>query len=416
MNEANQCQVDPNHYSYRCPLGTGLSCSIGKVDCESVTTPLAYCLAEPFLPKCTVKLARTLLVIVAACNAAKIAAMLICVFWMFRPLATTGDAVAAFLDNADPQAGTQGPLSVVDVRRPDSIKPNTAHGRRYREKLLRWRSAAHIGGFFSRWILGLFTLVSEHNNWAVRSTNWNCRAISLLICGIVLLVIAVRGMGIGPYFRGYSGSVEMTKSTSTLFNVVLPNVPQILVSFVSVFYNNAITYMLLAYEWSKFASDRKPLRVTSPTGQQRSTFWLQLPYRYALPLMATMALLHWLISQSIFLVQKNVYDEFGKLMPQHSTNECQYSSFAILLAVIVGALLTLALIAISFRKLKPGIPMVGSCSIAISAACGNAMEVDAATKPLKYGVLSKAPDKDGINYVGFSQYDVAPLVDGVAYL
>jgi hypothetical protein len=66
--------------------------------------------------------------------------------------------------------------------------------------------------------------------------------------------------------------------------------------------------MFLADEWSHFAKERKPLRVSSPTGL---TYFLQLPYRIALPLLVMSGLLHWLVSQSIFLAVVSEYDEIG---------------------------------------------------------------------------------------------------------
>lgn len=57
----------------------------------------------------------------------------------------------------------------------------------------------------------------------------------------------------------------------------------------------------MSREWAQFASTRRTLRVSKPQGQQRSTYWLQLPYRYSVPLMGAMVLLHWLMSRGLFL-------------------------------------------------------------------------------------------------------------------
>lgn len=54
--------------------------------------------------------------------------------------------------------------------------------------------------------------------------------------------------------------------------------------------------MLLADEWSKGH------RVTSPSSKQRSTYRLQLPYRYGVPLLIKSAFLHRLLSQSFYVV------------------------------------------------------------------------------------------------------------------
>jgi hypothetical protein len=250
-----------------------------------------------------------------------------------------------------------------------------------------------------------------------------------LIAAIVLLHLSRPGGGHNFYWgqqpdldirRSGFNYIFLSLSSPLSLNLILPNLPQLLVSFVSIFYNSAMTSMLLAREWSGFAAHRKPLRVTSPQGQQRSTFWLQLPYRYALPLMTMMATIHWLISQAIFLVKIDVYDINGSLLSvgpdSGSTSAVGYMPLAIVLAIVLGGLLMLALIGLSFRKLHPGIPLVGSCSLAISAACGNARESDAALKPLKYGVLTnREPNEEELQFVGFSQYGVDPLVDGVRY-
>lgn len=116
----------------------------------------------------------------------------------------------------------------------------------------------------------------------------------------------------------------------------------------------------------------------------------------------------------------DLYDINGSLLSvdeNGSTSAVGYLPLAIVLAIVLGAILMLVLVGMSFRKLNPGIPLVGSCSLAISAACGNTRESNVETKPLQYGVLShRAPEQDGTQYVGFSQYEVQPLVTGVRYL
>ena len=71
------------------------------------------------------------------------------------------------------------------------------------------------------------------------------------------------------------------------------------------------TCMSLSTELADFAVEAKSMRVSSPKGAQRSTYWLQLPYRWSLPLMGTMAVLHWLISEAIFIVNIKVLDPYG---------------------------------------------------------------------------------------------------------
>lgn len=124
----------------------------------NISAPVTYCLAEPYTPRCAVGLHTTLLTIVAAFNAVKIIAMLVCVLWTFEPLATSGDAISSFLAIPELQSGGQGPLSVNDVRKTRSASMQSLGARKFQGKRLRWMSAACQGPrFFSRWMLFLYT-------------------------------------------------------------------------------------------------------------------------------------------------------------------------------------------------------------------------------------------------------------------
>jgi hypothetical protein len=98
----------------------------------------------------------------------------------------------------------------------------------------------------------------------------------------------------------------------TVQNVIVANSPQVIISLVYFSYNAAMTSMLLAHEWSSFFTRAKSLRVSSSRqGLQRSTYFLQLPYRYALPLLGVSALLHWLASQSLSVISVEIYNMHG---------------------------------------------------------------------------------------------------------
>jgi hypothetical protein len=95
--------------------------------------------------------------------------------------------------------------------------------------------------------------------------------------------------------------------------VLMSNLPQPILSFNYLLFNGVFTSFLLANEWSSFAHERKSLRVSEPKPGQRSTYFLQLPHRYAIPLMILSGVLHWSVSQSIFLAQVASFDKFGNL-------------------------------------------------------------------------------------------------------
>jgi len=83
----------------------------------------------------------------------------------------------------------------------------------------------------------------------------------------------------------------------------LANTPQMLVSYIYLAYNGLFTSMLATAEWVEHSVPRRGLRVAWPRGQQRATSFLSLPYTYAVPIMAASTMLHWLISESLFLVR-----------------------------------------------------------------------------------------------------------------
>ena len=203
----------------------------------------------------------------------------------------------------------------------------------------------------------------------------------------------------------YRAIVDM-RSIGLLSAVALSNTPQALFSIIYLVYNNLLTCMLMEHEWNDFAHRRKPLRVSSPCGAQRSTFWLQLPYRYALPLVAASGLSHWLVSQSLFLARIYAYDVDGVEQKELNIKTCGYSPIAILFTLIVSCVMCLALGTLSFRKYSGSIPFAGHCSLVLSAACHPPPnDVNAADLPVMWGAFHKP---NGKQYCSFTSFSVRP--------
>jgi hypothetical protein len=222
----------------------------------------------------------------------------------------------------------------------------------------------------------------------------------------------------GGIIDGYPGVNTLTAHlpNNLASNVLLVNTPQLIVSLCYLFYNSVLTCMLTAHEMTQFAQKRLSVRVTQPRGQQRSTWRLQMPLIYILPLMVVMVLLHWLISRSLYLIRVAIIDNNGVPVPSRDINSIVYSTNALIAALVLGAVLIIVMAGLSFRKLSPGMPVVGSCSVALSAACSAADKPLAAQYPLQYGVLTKkAPSEYGREFVGLSMELVYPLEDGEMY-
>ncbi|GAB7332209.1 hypothetical protein MBLNU13_g04069t1 [Cladosporium sp. NU13] len=204
------------------------------------------------------------------------------------------------------------------------------------------------------------------------------------------------------------------------FSVLFANMPQVILSFVYLSLNAFVTCMLLADEYSRYEVHRRPLRVTTPVGKQRATYWLQLPYTYGLPLIATSATLHWLISQSLFLVRVERYFE-GK--PYESYMDSGNSSSAVglspapmLVVVVLGTCITAIAIGMGSRKLQGhAMPVAASCSFALAAASHRPVaDVDAAVLPVKWGEVAEMGNTD-VGHCCFTSHEVVSVVSGRKY-
>jgi hypothetical protein len=91
--------------------------------------------------------------------------------------------------------------------------------------------------------------------------------------------------------------------------VLFANMWQFLLTLLYIGSNALLTCFCVESEWQSYGTKRKGLRVSSPVGSQRSTYFLSLPLRYGLPLMLISTTLHWLLSQAIFLTVLATYDE-----------------------------------------------------------------------------------------------------------
>ena len=258
----------------------------------------------------------------------------------------------------------------------------------------------------------------------------SCSA-ALIITG-ALLQVGIDGLGrtdptdIGSLYRMGFGAVNTNSllaissysgsSTNVLMYILLGNLPQAILSFLYLMYNGLYTCMLQGHEWSGYGHERKTLRVSAPVGKQRSSYYLTLPHTYAVPLLFFSALMHWLVSQAIFLVRITAYAEDGSEDTAGDVTTCGYSCIAIIFILIVGTTMLLAGVAMGFRRFPPGIPLASSCSAAISAACHPRPEdVDAAVLPLMWGVVKDDEDADGVGHCSFSSRHVVSPVQGRLY-
>ncbi|KAJ5359849.1 hypothetical protein N7517_009040 [Penicillium concentricum] len=352
--------------------------------------------------RCQLLFSPTFSLVVLVCTAVKVA----CILFVARGerahrLLTVGDAIASFLSNPDPFTTgccTSSKSDWIRRSRLDGAAKHRYEGvaqQRLDTRTRRWWQAAAIGQWASTLGLSLSCLgvagfllhrgLQDNRLGSVGGTHWS----------------ALWSLGLGsasPYTLIYR------LHTTLLGNVLLANTPQLLLSVSYYFYNATLTAMFMANEYENYAirgmrhnstvetlqiQPAKGLRVSSNrSGAQRSFYFLSLPFRYSVPLMLTYTVLHWLLSQAIFYVQIYMYDADMYHDPSLDVDACAWSPIALILTIIVGSLMIMALLGLAMRPFRSVIPLAGSCSAAISAACHPPEDdVDAALKPIMWGEI-----------------------------
>ncbi|EQB58659.1 hypothetical protein CGLO_01063 [Colletotrichum gloeosporioides Cg-14] len=159
---------------------------------------------------------------------------------------------------------------------------------------------------------------------------------------------------------------------------MVANIPQLYLSSNYYVINSLITQMEMGWEWSEFSTKHRPLRVTKPKGQQTSTYRLQLPYKLSVPLMVSSVLMHWLLSNALFMVvSQGTYYVLGPSdyivdpdsLPRDAAINLGSSRAHTLALFLVGILMMICPTILSRQKLPGQMPVVGSNSMAIAAAC-----------------------------------------------
>ncbi|KAI8930983.1 hypothetical protein NX059_011995 [Plenodomus lindquistii] len=321
------------------------------------------------------------------------------------PLVTMGDAVATFLKQEDIFTKDMCLASFGDLERQKDYgsgsKPWSNHAYRWRDVTSKLRRATTLTLF-----LVSLVIVGGLLGWAISSSSIGSN-VTTVGFGAVDPRTAVVGMPSDP-----------------IVNAVVSNLAQLVLSLLYFSYNALFTAMLMGYEWTTFALKSKGLRVSScPTGAQRSTYFLQLPYRFGIPLMILSVALHWLVSQSIFLIKIDYYDSFdnptvvmdngGGTKPDYTT--LGYSPSAMIAVLVLGSLTAISIVAIGNIPYKQGIPLAGSNSMAISAACHPGEDgTEAAVGKLRWGVVGVS--EDGVGHCAFSTKEVTAPVEGTMYM
>ncbi|KAL2807889.1 hypothetical protein BJX63DRAFT_410906 [Aspergillus granulosus] len=405
-----RCQSDLDQVKQKADSTDGWVVDGYKVD---------YCLVEETPEKCTLEYSLPLLIVVLATNLVKIAIIVLTILSLrANPLLTLGDAIASFLSIPDDSSRGMCLLTkdaVVVKRRPLSKEDIPAYNPQLKR---RWTSVS-----IERWALTFFMYISS------------------VILAFVLLVYGVakiKASKTGLWTSGFAATDTRTMVSTyywpanLISNSLVANIPHLLFSSLYFLTNGVLTTMALSTEWSAFGASRKALRVsTQARGSQRRARFLSLPRRYSLPLLAVSGLLHWLMSQSIFLVRVLARDSYQRRDTIRDTTTVGYSPPAIVTGLCVGLLLPAGVAGLAMRFFKSSMPVAGSCSLAIAAAChpggrkigeGDYGKLGVECQMLQWGVESYGPVSDpanggggGVGHCAFSDGLVSAPIPQRAY-
>ncbi|KAJ5914828.1 hypothetical protein N7504_003711 [Penicillium tannophilum] len=283
------------------------------------------------------------------------------------PLLTIGDAVASFLQRPDDT--TKG-ICWMSFRR---IKKDWRH-----HLVLSDQPPPRLYGH-----------LSPRKQWRKASSPFFWLATSLIFSiGIGSAAVFAPGITL-DMFGGLWNSdnnvknfgMYVSSNYSELKGVVVANSVQLVVTIAYYLFNRVLTSMLASAEYSAYGTDRKALRVTWPVkdSKQRSTYWLSVPYKYGIPILLLFTTIHWLVSQGYYYVLMIPYGADDQPLYEKKISSLGVSSLPIFLAAVIGFIAGMLLLSLAFRRLKSLIPLAGTCSAAISAACHPPEDVCTAT-------------------------------------
>ncbi|KAK5112504.1 hypothetical protein LTR62_004261 [Meristemomyces frigidus] len=432
------CEDQPNYRAhFECDVAATRKNALDWTVNES---PIEYCLASITPPHCKLQFSLQILITVIVMNAAKSICMFLTLHRQRESTPVTiGDAMSSFLDRPDELTKGRCLMAKVDVFK-GPLRWRLPVTRHNSKSLPGWSNSGAAGQ--------PHTKPAAITYYAPLARRWFAGASVMrwvVTMGLCLLALITGGSLLGAgssaitsYLSGGTvfslgfGAIDSRALLSVglpqggtgglVTAVLLANLPQAIVSFLYLTYNGLLTSMLLCHEYSKYALEgrRKPLRVTTPHGQQRSTYYLNLPYTYSLPLLIASGTLHWLISESIFLARLSVYSNTNDAniaatsADAEEYSEVGYSCLPILLAILLGTAMLLFALGLGLRKFASAIPVAGSCSVALAAAAHRPVgDTDAAYLPV-WGEV----DGEGNEEVGhccFTSEEVHELVPGRAY-
>lgn len=369
--------------------------SVGFVPCASMSAQLeqlantwwksggydiSRCVAEDIEPDCHLHFSPHLMGPVLLMNIIKCLVAFYVAFRMVdKPLVTLGDAIESFVKHPDPS--TQGMCLLTAQQAERTFTSNANHvepmPQRYSSKRERWYKVATK----YQWVL-LFSLLA------------------VMVAGLLLgIVLGTRELAPPTLANAWSiglGQVQTQNlvlgtnlpqlgASAVLITALVANAPQAMLSFLYMVYNTIFTLMYLGEDWDLYGAytatthhrfraftkkqTHRYLRVSDPKGKQKSTHMLNLPMRFAVPLICASGLLHWLMSSSLYLANISVIPRDGTLPRQDEITTVAFAPQGMILLCALAIVMIIVVSGNALRRFGGEMSIVASNSAAISAAC-----------------------------------------------
>jgi hypothetical protein len=192
---------------------------------------------------------------------------------------------------------------------------------------------------------------------------------------------------------GFNSTYQLTEINANgnwvALSLLLANLPQFWVSFGYLFWNDQITRIWLEREWRSFYSRIRRPRVTGKnlTVQGvRSTRFLTLPYWVSGILMILGTLLHYLVSQTLFVVEVG-YTEGGK-----TDLYLTYGPLAMICVGAVSLTLVLGITVYSFIPIRSAMPLMAGSSRVVLESCAM-LPSDLPEEGISWGDISTSTER-----------------------
>ncbi|KAF1845091.1 uncharacterized protein K460DRAFT_394825 [Cucurbitaria berberidis CBS 394.84] len=361
---------------------------------------VAYCLSRKIPERCTLEYASMAAIVTIGANFFKVVCFMV-TYWLLKrnnsnnaqtgnrnkhtPLITTGDALASFLEDPDPE--TFG-MSIVE-------KADFQHGiwdlRWVHINPIPWRERFSCAQFraigLRRWLTGITILsliplapalfLFIKLRWLRDELKLNTGAIKQLGIGNPSGLFLF-----GEWSNWDPARVVPQTRWGVMRNVIQANTPQLALSMAYYLWNSHMTVMIAAYEYDMYAAttkgadgiplptDRRSLYVTNPQvgTDQKATPFLVVPFKYWIANSVLWSVLHWLASQAVFFVRVDMLNHW-KQVSLFSVSQVGYSIMGFLCSFAVSFIVFGFAMWIGAKKFRNRMPLAATCSGALSAAC-----------------------------------------------